>query len=531
MSEQMPLQNITIGQMLRQSARRFPERPALEYGDRIWCYREYDEQVDIVARRLLTLGVQKGDHVGIWCEVEPNAIFLIYALARIGAIVVMLNTSLQKQEMKGLLKKTDVRFLAIGDGYKELNYPLLCQGITMDLPAMEKVFYIGRSHYPEGYECLPEQLASQEMLQAAEYMVQSQDTSFILFTSGTTSAPKAVMTSHFSRVNNAIQQVADLEATEHDRFCAAMPIFHCFCLTVNVLGTCAVGACLVLPIARKTETLLGVISQKKCTVMSSVPTLYHAMLCREDFDSWDLSSLRTGYIGGSIYSPKLFKEIEERFRMTLISSLGQTEATGGLTSVHLSDPLDVRASTVGQFIANSEGKIVDVQTGKQQPCGKEGEICVKGYLVMQGYYKQPDETAKTVSRDGWLHTGDVGYQDENGYVHITGRLKEMIIRGGENITPGEIERILLSEPRVSAAKVIGVPDPHYIEVVCACIVPSAPISEEEVRDLVKGTLADFKVPKYVLFFESFPQTATGKINGNAIKKQAMARIFPEKCVE
>ena len=217
--------------------------------------------------------------------------------------------------------------------------------------------------------------------------------------------------------------------------------------------------------------------------------------------------------------------------MTLISSLGQTEATGGLTSAHLSDPLDVRASTVGQFIANSEGKIVDVQTGKQQPCGKEGEICVKGYLVMQGYYKQPDETAKTVSRDGWLHTGDVGYQDENGYVHITGRLKEMIIRGGENITPGEIERILLSEPRVSAAKVIGVPDPHYIEVVCACIVPSAPISEEEVRDLVKGTLADFKVPKYVLFFESFPQTASGKINGNAIKKQAMARIFPEKCVE
>ena len=239
MSKQVSLENITIGQMLRRSARQFPEQPALEYCDQVWCYQGFDAQVDVVARKLLTLGVQKGDHVGIWCEAEPNAIFLLYALARIGAVVVMLNTSLQKQELRKLLEKTDVRFLAIGDGYKELNYPSLCRDIAANLPAMEKIFYIGQNGCPEGYGCLPEQLAPREVLQAAEYAVQSQDTSFILFTSGTTSIPKAVMTNHYSRVNNAIQQVMDLDATEQDRFCAAMPIFHCFCLTVNVLGACA----------------------------------------------------------------------------------------------------------------------------------------------------------------------------------------------------------------------------------------------------------------------------------------------------
>lgn len=527
MDERFPLEEITIGQMLRTSAQRFPERPALEYCGKVWCYRDFDAQVDTVARKLLSMGVQKGDHVGLWCEAEPDAIFLIYAAFRIGAVVVMFNTSIQRQELWQLLEWTDVRFLAIGDGYKEVDYPAVCRDIREDLPILEKIFYIGRSYCPEGYEALPEQLAPLDALQNAEDAVESRDTACILFTSGTTSMPKAVMTNHYSRINNAIQQVRDLGATERDRFCAAMPIFHCFCLTVNVLGPCAIGACLLLPQSRKTETLLQSVSQSKCTVMSCIPALYHAILCREDFDTWDLSSLRTGYIGGSLYPPELFREIEERFQMTLVSSLGQTEATGGLTSSHLWDPLEIRAETVGKFIANTEGKIIHPQTGEEQPVGESGEICVRGYLVMQGYYGQPGETANTVDWEGWLHTGDLGFLDDEGYIHLTGRLKELIIRGGENIAPGEIERVLLSDSRISEAKVVGIPDPHYTEEVCACIIAADPIAEEEVRDLVCRNLASFKVPRYVLLCDYFPQTATGKVNGKAVRQAALQRLFPE----
>lgn len=530
----LPLEPITVGQMLRRTAARVPLRPALEYRGTVWSYAELDRTVDLFARRLLGWGVRRGDHLGIWCEAEPNAIFLLYAAVRIGAVATLLNTELQRPELKQLLGRTDVAYLAIGDGYKALDYPALCQGLTGELPLLRGVCYIGlsgRSGTFSPLSSLPR--ASEEDLRRSEACVTPEDTAFILYTSGTTSAPKAVMDSHFSRANSGIQQARDLGATEADRFCVAMPLFHCFCLSVNVMAACAVGACLYLPESRRTTPLLSALSQGRCTILSCVPALYRAMLCRPDFLEWDLSSLRTGFIGGSLYPPALFRRINNAFGFTLLSSLGQTEATAGITTSFLHDSLEVRSSTVGHFMDHVEGRITDLSSGRPLPPGEIGEICVRGYVIMQGYYGQPEETQRAIDREGWLHTGDLGYLDPEGNLHLTGRLKELIIRGGENISPAEIELALAEEPSVAACKAVGVPDEHYGEEVCLCVIPApgGTCTEEQLRSLLSARLAQFKLPRYILFLDGFPRTTSGKIQSAALAGLAAQRLgwlFSEK---
>lgn len=520
----LPLENITIGELLRRSARRSPDRPAMEHMGRVWSYQELDRAVDGMAGRLLALGVQKGERVGIWCEAEPAAILLFYAVTRIGAVAVLLNTSLGREELEQLLLRTDVDWLGVGDGYKELDYPALCQGLEEALPCLKQVFYIGE----RGCERLPvlPGAAAAEVLRAAELAVAPEDTACILYTSGTTSCPKAVMGSHYSRANSGIQQAHDLGATEEDRFCVAMPTFHCFCLTVNIMAACAAGACLYLPESRRTQSLLAAVQEGRCTVLSCVPTLFHALIRREDLGEWDLSALRTGFIGGSLYSEKLFREIEEELGFTLLSSLGQTEATAGLTTAFLDDPIEVRASTVGHFMDHVEGKIADIHTGEPLPTGAAGEICIRGYNVMQGYYGQDEETKKAIDGDGWLHTGDMGYLDGDGNIHLTGRLKELIIRGGENISPAELESVLAEDERIEACKAVGVPDEHYGEEVCLCVAlkPDAVCTERELRDALTGRLASYKVPKYILFLKQLPATSTGKIQMRRLRDIVKDRL-------
>jgi len=524
----LPLENITVGEFLRRTSQRFPDRPALEYQGSVWTYRELDAKVDETARRLLAWGIRKGDRLGIWCEAEPNAIVLLYAAARIGAVAAMLNTSLRRGELADILRHTQVQFLAVGDGYKDVDYPAVCAGLSEELPMLRGILYAGQAGKGKGYVPLDGPLASQEELEAAEAAVRPEDTAYILYTSGTTSRPKAVMGSHFSRVNSGIQQAHDLGAGETDRFCVAMPIFHCFSMSVNVMAACASGGCLYLPASRRTAALLTALSAAKCTIMSCVPALYHAILCRPDFKDWDVSSLRTGFIGGSLYPKSLFQEIDAGFgpQFTLLSSLGQTEATAGITTAAASDSLERRALTVGHFMDHVEGKIADPATGRTMPPGKNGEICVRGYVVMQGYYGQPEETAKAVDREGWLHTGDMGYLDEAGDIHLTGRLKELIIRGGENISPAEIEALFAEDGRVAFCKAVGVPDHHYGEEVCLCLElkPGVVCSEAEVRSYLTGRLADFKVPKYVLFVDALPKTHTGKIQLGQLRAMARERL-------
>lgn len=522
----LPLESLTVGALLRRTAARFPDRPALEYGDQTWTYRELDGAVDLCARRLLASGVRKGDRVGLWCEAEPNAVIALYALVRVGAVCAMLNTSLRGKELAELLQATEIGALLIGDGYKDIRYPQVCREIRDACPLLGQVLYIGQAgcgDYPALEDTEP---APADALARAEGAVSPEDTAFILYTSGATSLPKAVLGSHYSRANSGVMQAHDMGAGPEDRFCVAMPIFHCFCLSVNVMAACAAGACLCLPPSRRTFDLLSTVSKRRCTVMSSVPALFHAMLMREDFQQWDLSSLRTGFIGGSLYPPDLFREIDRRMGLTLLSSLGQTEATAGITTASLDDPLDVRAETIGHFMDHLEGKIAHPLTGEPLPVGEPGEICVRGYVVMQGYYGLPEATAQAVDRDGWLHTGDMGWLDGDGNIHMSGRLKELIIRGGENISPAEVENTAAAWPGVDQCRAVGVPDDHYGEEVCLCVIlrEGADWDEEAFRTWLGERLAAFKLPRYLLLLDQFPRTATGKIRRGELSRLAQERL-------
>ncbi|MBQ7247677.1 MAG: AMP-binding protein [Lachnospiraceae bacterium] len=512
----IPLENITIGGLLRRSAARYPERPALQQRGGILSYREMDEAVDLAARRLMKWGVRTGTHIAIRAEAHQETIIAMYALLRIGAVVIMINTSLIAPEVENLLVRTDAEGMLIGDGYKTLIYAADSAPLLGVLPLGIK--YIGMDGAQGSFDKLSDtEPAEEPLLAGAEAAVDPQDIAYILFTSGTSSNPKSVVTTHYSFANSGIQQASDQQATCEDKFCVAMPIFHCFCMSVNVLSSCAVGACLYLPDTRRTGELLRAVSERRCTVLSSVGALFHAMLSRSDFEQWDLSSLRTGFIGGSSYPPEFFKEIEKRFGFTLLSSLGQTEATAGITTACMDDPLEVRATTVGHLMSHIEGRTVD------------GELCIRGYNVMKEYYRCPGPTAEAIDEEGWLHTGDMGYFDEAGNFHLTGRKKELVIRGGENISPAEIDALFFGDRRFRYVKTVGVPDPHYGEELCLCLeMAEGGVSEVELRDYMKEHLADFKIPRYILIIEGFPVTSTGKVITSKLKEIALSMLGLEQ---
>ena len=520
------IKDLTIGKLLRDTVLRYPDRPALKTRAEELSYKQLDEAVDMASRRLLYCGVKKGDHVGILCETQVEEIVVYYALARIGAVNVMFNTSLRAGELRELLDRSRVSVLLIGEGYRGVSFPALVANIMPDCPRLKSVYFIGSGD--PGTFCRLDSLdaAPEKALKEAEENVLPQDTAQILFTSGSTSFPKMVCGSHYSRANCGRMQAKDLGATCEDVFLGALPVFHCFSISVNIMAACSVGACLVLPASRKTTVLLSDIRDFRCTVVSSVPTLFFAMLHRPDFKDWDVSSVRTGFIGGSSYSPQQFKDIEEGFGMTLLSSLGQTEATGGLTTSDLTDPVDLRATTVGHMMDFLEGKTVDPETGKTCAVGERGEICVRGYVVMQGYYDNPEETAKVLDPDGWLHTGDWGWFGEDGYLRLSGRIKDLIIRGGENISPVEIENAVMEIGGIEVCKAIGIPSEHYGEEICLCVVlkKSSGVNEDTIRTALSGKLASYKQPKYVLFFRNLPFKATGKIDLAQLKKDSFERL-------
>ena len=518
--------DLTIGKLLREAAAKYADRPALITSLKTLTYREFDDSVDLKARRLLSRGIKKGTHVGVLCETSPRLVTLIYALARVGAVAVMFNTSLGEPELVSLINNSDTTVMIVGDGHKEVSFPRVLAAIRGKCPKLSLVLYEGR-HDSHGFDVVDStEPADEAALSEAEAAVRPSDTAQILFTSGTTSFPKMVMTSHYSRANCGRFQAKDLGATKDDIFMGALPMFHCFSISVNIMASCSVGAALFLPATRKTKVLLSAIQDYKCTILSCVPTLFFAMMRRPDFKEWDVSSLRVGFIGGSGISPGQFEEIEKAFGMTLISSLGQTEATGGLTTSDFTDPLELRASTVGHMMDHLEGRIVDPESKEPCPTGTMGEICVRGYVVMQGYYNNPEATAKTIDKDGWLHTGDCGWMGDDGYIRLSGRIKDLIIRGGENISPAEIEDAALEDEFIYRCRAIGVPDRFYGEEVCLCIIPKEgyPGSSAGLRELLARKLAAFKVPKYILVFKSFPEKNTGKVDTVKLREEAVRKL-------
>ena len=519
----------TIGALLSESAARYPNHAAIEYDGAVTTYAALLARAKAIAKGLLAIGMHKGSHIAIWSADRPNTLACFYAATLIGAVAVLPNTSLRQNEMCKLLLDSDADLLLYGDGYKDVRFPDVVRALP-PLPRIENHIYIGEAGLPQTDDLdaliLRGQYTSNNALSLAMACVTPSDSAAMLFTSGTVGASKGVLTSHFSRVNSAVLQARDIAATCADRFLAAIPMFHCFSLSVNILGAMSVGGCVFFPENRRTKSVLSAIRDGRCTVFCAVPTLLSALLARPDLAEYDLSSLRVGLVGGAAPSPEQMLDFRERLGYELLPSLGLTEATAGITVASPSDPLAVKLETVGHFMDFIEGRILDPATGAECPVGTVEEICVRGYCVMQGYYNLPRETREAIDEAGFLHTGDMGFLDASDNVHFVGRRKEIIVRGGENIFPGEIEDCIKADCRVRDVRVIGVPDAHYGEVVCACVVPAsgATLPPDDVRSLVKEALAYYKAPRYVLTFDELPRGDSGKVQMQALRVLAQEKL-------
>ncbi len=504
----------TVGRMFRDTAGRFPQRPCVETPEAVCTYAQILAQAENTAWALARNGAKKGSRIAVWCKDSPEFLLLYLGLELLGSVPVLLNTSLTGAEVAALMEKTGAETVFYDDGFKDVSFP----------EEVEKYALPGGRFIPDFMKDLPEiRPAERRALGEITDSLRPEDPDVIIFTSGTSGAAKGVLSTHLARVNVARVQAETLNLTESDKSCVAIPMFHCFGLTGVVLAALYSGGCLYFPGGRHTKQLLESISAHGCTVFSAVPTLFSAILARLDLEQFDLHTLRTGYIGGSVYTPEFFRRVERAMDFRLAPSLGQTEATAGLTFISPEEPEELRAPTVGRFMEGIEGQIRDIGSGRPLPVGESGEICIRGWSVMKEYVGEPELTKNALEADGWLHTGDLAWMDEAGCLHISGRLKELIIRGGENISPGEIEAVIGQDPRVREVKCVAVPDAHYGEEICACVVlreGASVIREEQIRALAAAHLAAYKVPRYVLFMPSLPKTGSGKLALKQLKDSA-----------
>lgn len=512
----LPLITQNVNQLLHKTAAAYPDRTALIYKGRRWTYREFDHLTDCLASGLLKSGIRRGDHIGLLSENSENAVFAFLAVEKAGAVACMLNTSLHAQEMAELCQLSDIRYLMIGSGYKNIHfYPEILK--LMKLYPLEKIFDI--AGFPTSSFCNIQSLITlgKEHLGAYkknEETIRPEDDGLILYTSGTTGkTSKAVVSTYYQIANGGRLKASSLAMNETDIVCCVLQFFHIFCIDVNIMAAMATGACLVLPDDLHSKSILTAIDIYHCTVFNCVPCRFHALSARPDFNQFDISGIRTGIIGGAYCSPEDFTRFEKLFDMTLLPGLGQTEAIAGISIADPDDSLELRSTTVGHFVDHCEGKIANPADGRPLPAGETGEICIRGPLVMKGYYKRPDLTAQVIDKDGWFHTGDLGRLDGNGYVHYIGRIKEIINRGGEKIIPSEVESVINTIPEVESSKVIPFPDSHYGEIPCACIIlkDGCTVYTDKLMQYLKQNMADFKVPEKIVYLDEYPMNATGKI--------------------
>uniref|UniRef100_A0A7C4QXA2 AMP-binding protein n=1 Tax=Schlesneria paludicola TaxID=360056 RepID=A0A7C4QXA2_9PLAN len=535
---------LTIGQVLRETARRFPHADAFVFCqlDQRCTWAELDQEVDRVARSLLSLGLQPGDHFGVWATNIPQWVLLQFATARIGVVLVNINPAYRTAELEYALAQSDVRGLALIDHFKSTDYfaslhkacPELarCQPGELASPAFPRLKWVLalRGEAPAGTLPWDDFLARADevpaaQLAAAESRLSPTDKINIQYTSGTTGHPKGAMLSHRNILINAYYAGMCQRLRHTDRICIPVPLYHCFGCVLGTLCAVVHGAAMVFPAEGfyAGETLAA-IEAERCTVIYGVPTMFIAQFEHPDYPRRNLSSLRTGIMAGSPCPIELMKRVTREMGAREITiGYGQTEASPLITQTRTDDPLELRVGTVGRPIPGVEVKIVDPETGQELGDRQPGELCARGHGVMLGYYNMPDKTAEAVDPQGWLHTGDLALREPNGYYRITGRLKDLIIRGGENIYPREIEERLYEHPAVEDVQVVGVPDRKFGEEVLAWIKlrEGHQLTAEEVRDFCRATLAHFKVPKYVKFVDAFPTTVTGKIQKFKIREQAI----------
>lgn len=529
----MEFLEITLGQLLHRSALTHPDAPALRSDECVWSYVRLDEESDVLAKGFLRAGLHKGNHVAIYSGNSFQMVCAIFALAKIGAIAVLVGGSDSGTEVSRITRQSDCDYLLFGGNIRGISTCKIVE--SADFSFLQGCFCLedGASVNCPNLSALLSLAneVSEVQLDLAKADVYPRDNDIMLFTSGSTGSPKGVLLTHFARVNNALAQSRAMGVGSGDRVCCALPLFHCFALSAVLLPALASGACVCFPRDHHMASVLRTIEICSCTAFLGVPTIFSALLARSDLEQYDLSSLRFGMIAGSSYSPGLFQEVARRLDIRLLPGLGMTETTAGITCGSFEDDLEILSHSVGKLFPGVNGKICD-EEGKDLHLGQEGEICLRGWCVMEGYYHQPEQTKKVFDADGWFHTGDLGFFDTQGNLYITGRRKELIIRGGENISPLEVENVIAADPRIVSVKVVGVPDPHYIEEICACVIPRDPLDAETVCALVSKELARFKVPRYVLFFTDIPKTANGKWDVPRLRIMAMNRLgLSELCTD
>lgn len=512
----------TVGSLLEVNLRDNPDKEALVFGDRRYTYRQMGEKVDGLAEALVRLGVKKGDKVAVDLPNWPEFVFSYFAITRIGAVMVMVNTRYRSTEVKHILRDSDAVAVIIPAEFDGFRYPPMIRELRSELPYLQHIIVVGGTPDTEGVLCFDELLGQWSGAPVNEVQIDPiEDLALIMYTSGTTGVPKGAMITHFNLVRNSEVNSVPYEFTPDDVFLVLVPASHIiglFCLTSVFLSHAKV----VLVDVFKAEPVLRIIEREKVTVQHAVPTIFTLELANAA--KYDISSLRTGMMAGASCPPELLRRlIDLGFQVHV--GFGMTETAGGLMNTRFSDDLEARTQTVGKPVEGVQVKFVD-DNRRELPPGQPGEMAIKSYGRMKGYYKNPEATAAAIDEEGWFYTGDLGYLDERGYVRIVGRKKEMVIRGGFNIYPAEVEGLLYTHPKVLEVAIVGVPDSVLGEKTCACIRPrdGVELTEEEVKEFCRGKLADFKVPDYVRFMETFPLTPTGKIYKAGLKEQILKEI-------
>src|SRR5882724_684902 len=536
--------DVGVGELLTVLSRDYPQNEALIYPARSLRYdfTQLEWLARKIARGLLSLGIETGDRVALWAPNIPEWVLLQFALAKIGAVLVTVNTSLRSAEIEFLLKQSECGTLITVAGVRDVDYVETIYQVVPELrgseegtlrsaklPFLRNVIYIGDEH-PDGMTRFDSLLDRSENISDAQLdariATQSLDTVINMqYTSGTTGFPKGVMLTNRNIVNNGYWLGEGLALTPHDKLCVPVPFFHCFGCVIGVLGAYTHAAALVPLEAFDPLRALQYIESERCTTLFGVPTMFIAELEQLDYHNLDMSSLRTGIMAGALCPEPLMRKVIERMHLTeLAIAYGLTEASPGITLTPRQDSVELRTQTVGRPLPEVEVKIVDPATGEECLPSSTGELCCRGYNVMKGYYNNPKATAEAVDPDGWLHTGDQATMDVDGYVRITGRIKELIIRGGENIAPKEIEDLLRSNPKIVDVYVYGVPDERLGEEIAAAIKlkPGETAAAEEIREFCGGRIARFKIPRQIRFVDSFPMTASGKVQKFKLREMHLA---------
>ena len=518
----------TIGENLEATVARYPDREAFVVAHQgirqTWA--EFDATVNQVAKGLLAKGIEKGDRVGMWSPNFAEWTYIQYATAKIGAIQVNVNPAYRTSELEYALRQSGCKMLVTKTEYLTSAYRDMVEEVRPNLPDLEMVVYFDTDDWADLVAAGAP--VSDDDLAARAATLDTNDAINIQYTSGTTGFPKGATLSHRSILNDALLVGAAQAFTHEERLCIPVPFYHCFGMVMGNLACSVYGATMVIPCPTfDPGAVLHTVQDERCTVLYGVPTMFVAELGHDDLDSLDLTSLRTGIMAGSPCPIEVMRNVIDKMNMTEVTiAYGQTETSPVSTQTITTDSVEHRVTTVGRVLPHVESKIVDPDTGETVQRGEDGEYCTRGFHVMLGYWEEPEKTADAIDADGWMHSGDLATMDDDGYVNIVGRIKDMIIRGGENIYPREIEEFLYTHPAIADAQVIGVPDVKYGEEIMAWVqlAPGHELTEDELKEFCRGKIAHFKIPRYIHFTSEFPMTVTGKVRKVEMREKSIADL-------